>query len=382
MINILYIVLKSFKKHFFRNIIAMIFVMLSVMMMNISFSHYMNEIYLNNLVKSSGLEGFYYISPISKSYADKTKTVNYITEKVEEMKAKGEIEGCYYLENGNAPIKHGSAAERANFVFCGSDLLMDIKYPLSKGTWFDEYDNKNSGLVPVAISYDLSYKFKIGEEFDLLGKRYVIIGVLERNSQVLTSGAGGTGLNLSSVFDNSANTVIVCGDGPFNMVDNIIVKGGLSGGENFDALNNIAHVVSFDELSKRYSEDNKELLTMQTTIFMLMLLVGIISTSSNNFLLSIINRKKYSVYYLCGMEWKTAAVISFVEAAVKLIIPAIAGYILFLIYCGQNQYNALMINGANILFTVVFLIVMFLLTSLKPLLDISRVSPVKIISEV
>ena len=381
MINTLFIVLKHFKKHIFRNLIAMVFVTLSIMIINISFSNYMNEKYLNELVKRSGLESFFYVSPIKKQYVNPDKAANFISEKIKEMKSDGEIDNYYCISKGNAPVHPSNNSDRLDFVFCGSDLLKDIRYPLSSGTWFDKYDSSN-GLIPTVISYDLSRKFKIGEKFELFGLQYVIIGVLEGNSQVLGAGVNGNGLNLSDVFTNCSNAVIVCGDAPFNIVDNIVVKPNLSSNVDFASLKNIANVTSFDDLAKRYSEENKELLIMQTTVFMLIFLVSLISTSSNNFLSAVINRKNYSVYYMCGMKWKTAIIVSAVEGAIKLLIPATAGYILFLSYCEQNQYRALTVNVANIWFTALFLIVIFLLTSIKPLLDISRTSPVKLISEI
>lgn len=382
MMNTLFIVFKNFKKQIIRYIIAMIFVALSVYMMNISLSRYIHEQYLNNLVGSSGLDGFYYISPISKRQVRDLQIIDYVSGRTEEMKTSGKVENYYRISGGNVPVNSSGGSNRLDFVFCGSDLLKDIRYPLSKGTWFDKYENNDGTPTPVVISYDLALKYKVGEEFDALGERYVIIGVLERNAQVLGSGAGGSGLNLSSVFDNAANTVIVCGDSPYEIVDNIIVRAPSLNQQDFNFLKNIANVISFDELSKRYTKENKSLLTMQTTILMLMLLISVISISSNNLLAVIINRKKYSVYYMCGMEWKTAVTISFIEAVIKLVLPAVVGYIVFLLYCEQNQYSSLRVNEINILFTVLLLVIIFLLTSLKPLFDIKRTSPVKIISEI
>lgn len=393
----------NLKKDALHNIIMIVFVALSVFFMDITLSEIMHMNYINNAVKSCGLyEEYIYAEPPSKHLVgdgmELTKSLwDYEMETLERFKEDGVIEAWYMMDRTNEPItdsvnSDGEWWDRAKCYYYPRELANEMSFPLSRGKWFDKY-NEEDGIPPVIVGSDFARRFKVGEVVSLYRsslkeyRDYRVIGVLRRNTMLLRLGAGGSGMDLNSCFesgDECNGSIIFCED----EINDPYARGGVIinvSEENkqtvFDELADIGYMFSFKELSDTAEYNNRTLTEMQSVIFILMMIVCIAGVSSGNLLSTIACKKKYAVYFMCGMEWRTGMLITLAESVIKLVIPAGIGYAMFLDWYGKNGFESMRLTEANVIVTVLFVGLIFLLTSLMPLLDIKKTAPVKIITE-
>lgn len=397
------IIFSNLKKDALHNIIMIVFVALSVFFMDITLSEFMHMNYINNAVKSCGLyEEYIYAEPPSKHLVgdgmELTASLwDYEKETLERFKKDGVIEAWYSMDRtGELLSDHqnseGNYDDRMTAYHYPRELLNEMSFPLSRGKWFDKYES-DDGIPPIIVGSDLARRFKVGEIVSLYrssfkGYRdYRVIGVLRRNTMLLSLGAGGSGMDLNSCFDagdKCNGSIIFCEDeinDPFARGGVIIKVSEENRQAVFDELADIGYMFSFKELSDTAEYNNRNLTEMQSVIFILMMIVCITGVSSGNLLSTIACKKKYAVYFMCGMEWRTGMLISLAESVIKLVIPAGIGYAMFLDWYGKNGFESMRLTEANVIVTVLFVGLIFLLTSLMPLLDIKKTAPVKIITE-
>lgn len=390
------IIAKNIRQAPARNIILTVFVGISIFLMNISLSRFMHREYINSLVRDCGLyDNYMYSTPPDKSayYADngsdnernlRDSAIEFISQQLESLKNEGKVEAYYGSEIFNAPIS-ADINDRATFIFYPKELVSDIKFPVSSGKWFgNSIDNE---CIPIVIGSDLSSRFKIGDivTFPFLNKSAAVIGKLERNALVLTIGAGGSGVDLNDTFSSGNNAVIVCAnaDKISSEIGGTIIKAAPQYHKDvMKSIADVSYTFTFEDLSERAYESNKLLTEMQTVVFVLMMIVCVAGVSSGNLMETINCRKRYAIYFLCGMDWSICVRITLIENLIKLIIPSALGYWGFLKWCGGQNFYALRITDLNIFITIILIAAVYFLTALKPLFDIKRTSPVKIITEV
>ena len=378
------IILGNFKKDLLNNIIMIIFVTLSVFFMDLSLSEFMHCNYINNLIKDCGLyEDFLFVAPPMKwggfDYEEKRNRVfEYIETELDNMKTQGTVESWSNLES------------LGKYSFYPSELLKSIRFNVSKGIWFDKYDfdgNSDSGLTPVVVGSHLAGQYKVGDvvTFDIIKGECVVIGVLERNSLVLAPFGNGTDMDLEMCFTLGDDRILLA-DGELlerysrHYTAGIVVRASAENQRQvLDKFGDVSGAFTFKQMADNSYEQNRGLSEMQSIIFVLMMVVCIAGVSSANLLGTIASKKKYAVYFLCGMDWKTGVITTLTESVLKLAIPGAVGYAMFIHWCIGQDYELLRVTVANVILTVVFLAAIFLLTSLMPLLDIKRTSPVKII---
>ncbi len=394
MLKGLKIMAANFRKDIIHNLAMLMFAALSVFFMNLSLSEFMHQNYINNYVKECGLyENYMYLTYPDKAVFDEHENRGEIWAKelslLDKLKSDGIIENWYLSTRVHCPLtdkqnSDGEYTDRAEVYSYPRELAADMRFPVSKGIRFDKYDFSGE-VTPVIVGSDLKRRFKVGEKFSLYNsdKEYLVIGVLERNAMLLVQGAGGNGMDLNSVFEVENNAIIEAVEeiDPRFSQSSALIKTENSG-EVFKALGDISYTFTFKELAESAYESNRFLTEMQTTLFVLMMVVCVAGVSSGNLLAAVSGKKQYAVYFMCGMEWRSALWITFSESVIKLILPAAVGYGMFMDWCVKRDYWQLRVTSANAIITIVFLAAVFLMTSLLPLLDIKRTSPVKIISEI
>ena len=387
------IILGNIKNNLLRSIIGVVIVGISIFLLNVTLSRFMYQEYINSLVRNCGLYNDYmYAAPPDKdvyfqsdnSTDLKAAALDYIHDNLGELRAEGIITDFYSATSFNGPITDDSD-ERAYYLLYPKDFLCDIKFPTAEGVWFDKYDYDDNA-IPVVIGSDLEAKYTIGGKYKFRGidTEVKIIGVLDKNAMVLRCGAGGNGIDLNSVFRNGNDVIIACADNiktPIKTGATIIKVSEQYQQNVLNCISDIVYTFSFKELSDIAYENNKLITEMQFVVFALMIVVCITGVSSNNLLETIRCKKKYAIYFMCGMDWKCCIRISFIEGLINLIVPTILGYVAFFMWCEKQQFYALRITNVNVLLTILFIICIFVLTSLGPILDIKNTSPVKIISE-
>lgn len=397
------IMFSNLKKDALHNIIMIVFVALSVFFMDITLSEFMHMNYINNAIKNCGLyEEYIYAEPPSKRVGGDSAELRQSLwsdekETLERFKSDGVIEGWYMMDQTGEPISdrvnsEGDWYDRAECYYYPRELVQEMRFPLSKGKWFDKYDYDDD-IPPIIVGSDLAHRFKVGKVVSLYRsafkeyREYRVIGVLRRNTMLLSLGAGGSGMDLNSCFDagdECNRAIIFCEDeidDPYSRGGVIIKVSEENKQKVFDELADIGYMFTFKELSDAAEYNNRTLTEMQSVIFILMMIVCIAGVSSGNLLSTIACKKKYAVYFMCGMEWRTGVLITLAESVVKLVVPAGIGYAMFLDWYNKNGYQTMRLTEANIIITALFVGLIFLLTSLMPLLDIKKTAPVKIITE-
>ena len=378
------IILNNFKKDALNNIIMIIFVALSVFFMDLSLSEFMHWNYINNLIRDCGMyEDYVFVSPPMKwdgldyrEYRD--RVFEYIETELDKMKAQSTVEDWSKL---------GSVGE---YRFYSGELVKSLHFAVSKGIWFDKYDfdgNRDSGLTPVVVGSKLANQYKVGDmvTFDIIKGECVVIGVLERSSLVLSAGGYGTDMDLELCFDLSDDLILLAGGELLEKYGDpytcgFAVKAAPENQQTvLDTFGDVSGAFTFKYMADSSYEQNLGLTVMQSMIFVLMAVVCIAGVSSGNLLATIASKKKYAVYFLCGMNWKTGVMTTLLESVLKMALPGAVGYAMFMRWCVKQDYYLLRVTSVNVYVTVAFLAVIFLLTSLMPLLSIKRTSPVKII---
>ncbi len=204
MLKGLKIIAANFRKDMIHNLAMLVFVALSVFFMNLSLSEFMHQNYINNYVKERGLyEDYMYLTYSNKAAFDEPEKSREIWAKelslLDKLKSDGIIENWYLSTRVSTPItdkqnSDGEYIDRAEVYSYPRELAADLRFPISKGIWFDKYDFFGE-VTPVVVGSDLKRRFKVGEKFSLYNsdKEYLVIGVLERNAMLLVQGAGGNG---------------------------------------------------------------------------------------------------------------------------------------------------------------------------------------------
>lgn len=401
------IIFGNIKKDALHNIVMMAFVGVAIFIMEIALSRFRFQEYTNDLVKDCGMyDNYMYVSTIFKDAYDKEHkdgeaydpytsksylAYENLADQIEQLKAEGIIEACYSRDYFGAPITEDDIDDRGQFLIFPRGLAEDVAFPLSRGAWFSEY-KQNDGALPVIIGSDFAGRFHIGDRIMLpvFSQKFhksmygecVVIGVLERNAMILNGGGSSTDMDTNFLFGSGNDTFIACVDESELSEDfrGYYVKVAPENRQTvMERIGDLSMTFTFAEMSDRAYENNRLMTEMVTALFVIMMLVCAAGVSSGNLLATISCKKRYAVYFLCGMEWKTGFLVSLIESVIKLVLPAAVGYIAFMRFCVKNQFGEMRVGTINFVVMAAFLLIIFLLTSLKPLSDIKRTSPVGII---
>lgn len=401
------IIFGNIKRDALHNIVMMAFVGVAIFIMEIALSRFRFQEYTNDLVKDCGMyDNYMYVSTIFKDAYDKEHkdgeaydpytsksylAYENLADRIEQLKAEGIIEACYSRDYFGAPITEDDIDDRGQFLIFPRGLTEDVSFPLSRGKWFSEYDQIDSA-VPVVIGSNFAGRLHIGDRIMLpvFSQKFhksmygecVVIGVLERNAMILNGGGSSTDMDTNFLFGSGNDTFIACVDESELSEDfrGYYVKVAPENQQTvMERIGDLSMTFTFAEMSDRAYENNRLTTEMVTALFVIMMLVCAAGVSSGNLLATISCKKRYAIYFLCGMEWKTGFFVSLIESVIKLVLPAVVGYIAFMRFCEKNEFGEMRVGAINFVVMAAFLLIIFLLTSLKPLSDIKRTSPVGII---
>lgn len=386
-VNLLWLEMKNYRRHFLRNVVMSCFVVLAVFLLNLFASNFRYCEYLNNLVKNVGLyDNYLYVgSPYkaafidSEDYDEKLVTT-YVLEELERLKQEGDIESY-------ARVAIYGTGDGGSCVETTVELLQSLSYPVERGRWFSEKDYDYGGAVPVVIGSDLAGKYKIGETFfcSSVGGDAVVIGVLKKNTKFLMRNVSGNGIDLNSI-SRSCDDLMVIGtwnDDVFTSVCPIFVR--LTSMDHadavFNAIGDIVDTFSFQDLADRAYSDNLYLVRMQGILAFLAVMVCITCIGCGNMLVSSDNRNSQAIYHLCGMGEKMGKALVVADCIVRLYIPAIIGVLVFYRYCAEMDFYTMYVDFWNGFVTMLIMTIAMIFTSIRPLIKVMTVSPVDIIQE-
>lgn len=383
LLKLLKITSKRLKQNFFRNIIIIIFVMTAVFFMNISLSTLRHCIYQNTLAHSSGLYDSYMYAglPSKQAYYNNNgtdmfqKADEYIRLSLSKAKKEGRINDYFPIDESLVSLK-GISDTQVRIFSADYDLLKNLSFPVAKGKWFDKYPYSAEGddPVPIVVGYNLKSTYHVGQITSIgsSDENYIVIGILKLNTLFLESGAGGSGIDLNSVTQPADNMIIIAKESEYAHHSSFIIELPDENQEDSEktVLNEISDVTgtfSFQYLADKAYRDNIFGIQMHITMSILTLLICITGMECTNLLSFVREKRKLSVYFLCGMNKSAGILTSLLEGMLKLYIPAAVGYNIFILYCRRNAFNGLYVDFINIILTEVVITLIFIGTLVKTL---------------
>ncbi len=383
-INILWFEGINYRRHFIRNVLMSLLVILAVFILNFFASNLRYCEYLNNLVKSVGLYGDYMYVGIPVTYSDlngknsdEAAVSQYISEELAALKQEGYIEDFSKMQYAGDCVK------------ASVELLKDLSYIVERGRWFSEEDcvMGEDGIVPVVIGSNLAKEYRVGDTFycsetDSMAR---VIGVLKKNTFFLIGNVGGNGISLSdfSVYSDDLTVIGTFSEDEYMSNSPFFVK--LSSPEYedvvFEAIADIVDTFSFREMADRAYNENIYIARINGTLAFMAIVVCVTCVACGNMLASSDNRRCQAVYNLCGMEEKTANTLVVVDAVLKVFISAIIGVIVFYRYCGSRSIGSIYLDVWNGVVTMAAMAIVIVFTSVMPVMKLMKVSPVSIIGE-
>lgn len=389
------IIFGNFKRDMVGNIVTLIFVTLSVFLMNLSLSEFSHLRYSNNFIRECGLyDDYIYIAPPFKKVSQ-NDAMRYVSERLAVLQEEGVIKTMFAAVSYSAPREQGNwEGDRWKVTIYPRTLTDNLAFPTSRGHWF-RADDFNGDFLPIILGANFSARYRLGDVFtlpiitgadDYTPNRYEecrVVGFLKRGTKILRSGGSGSDMSTDQVFVNADDQIIIAVDEPVvPSLPGYCVKVSAENAQRLiDEIFDIAPSFTFKAMADEAYEQNRLLTAMQSTVFFLMMIVCVTGVSSGNLLGAASCKKRYAVYFMCGMPWKQGIRVTVTESVIKLIVPSAVGYAMFLDWCGKHAFDNTRVTELNVIVTVLFLTVVFLATSLLPLLDIGRTAPVKIITE-
>lgn len=260
-------------------------------------------------------------------------------------------------------------------AFILSDDMVNIKYPLSQGRWFDN-ENLSSQQTQVILGGDIAKLHKVNETITLYklevideSMQYVpveakVIGKMREPAFAVNlhfSSSQPEYINLFEPYQNliltNDQTLISSGDIRYPLMSLLVftdgntdiakVKGGLREfGQPFD----------FNEVDKIYRDGISHKLANKlptTGIMILGILFGVIGIT---YLGIYQNMKTLSVYYLYGMSRKESAFLNALLIAAMLSISLLCSILLYFIPSVQDYlFRRAMLGLYNLIFCFIFI---------------------------
>lgn len=378
-----HIIIKNICRSKLRNFIMVLFIVAAVFFMNLSLASFRYGNELNEFARTSGLyDSFMFVGmPAKQVYFEYSgekdlfvEANKYVADELEQLKAKEVIADFSRSCQIGASIGEDMNVE-AEFFFMRSDLLEKLSMQVAEGKWFDSCfpDNQKEDLVPVVIGDNLKCIYQTGDIFEenTFDIKCIVIGVLRHGARFLDAGVGGSGTDLNHATQIADNLVIVAKEyvqGKSSFAIRLPEKNkAISEQMVLEKTADISDTFSFRYLTDQANKGNIYQMQMQTTLAVLALLICIAGTACGNLLSFVQGKKRQAVYFLCGMKPKMGVVCMALENLLKLYLPALAGLIVFFVYCRERDYYGLSAGVYNILLTGVIITVIFAISVVRPL---------------
>ena len=349
---------------------------------------------LRHIVRSSGIENYVYFCPHFLQYGNEEilKEVDEMLLTLSEIKSSNKIRTIFGKK---------LTSEDEGFTNCyvgDSAFLERVQLPLSNGTWFDDYSNENN-LLPIIISPSLKKEFRLNKIYDLLlssvydtrNIKVKVIGILKKPSYVLSF----SGNSLEGAIRQEDDVIIFPYNDAIATMQNILSSSevALLPNEDFsfsdDSLERLNEKVSeygevktFGKMLDEYEENNKDIMYFMLSFGIIIFAIALAGIGGNNVLSLISNEKNYALYFMHGATWKKCISISLIKDSISLILPIILSTgIICLLGKTSDELNIYVqpVQPVHIIISLAFCLLIFIVTSLIPILKFYKTSPISLI---
>jgi len=378
--TLMYLILSKFRSNLFIRILVFILIGYTVFTLNFTISRwYYNTSLVRGLTQLGIEDTLLYVEPREKQ-AGESPAYDYCFEKLEGLAGvRGLVRNTLFGGGGDGSF----TAE--NMLITSSIYTSAIKLPMYKGQWFGTMDMLN-GTIPCVISYNLRGKYTIGEMYEYMGYTVRIIGIAAKGAYLPTNQSGGTMLNLNDILDRDNSFFIIQNDNDEFHLDvcySIVLESGADVNivveQCRNVLHNVANVFTYTELLERSADYNNEIIHMQGLIFAVMSILSLIGAGTCNLLLTLSDKRIFSIYYVNGFSWESSLVLTVFQNIFFLILPTMLGltvYNIMLVFMHDNNIASSMWNWA---ISGGFLLLLFILTSTLPIITLRKSSPLNTI---
>lgn len=403
--------LKLFIKKPFLNIIIILQISVTIVLTNLIIGIYneFNEAF--TLTKNFPARTTCFVMPDFS--ADREEEIQELLNKYkDEITAEPPLYRAFYMENNSTDDNENLSFMTVGYGEKTSDYF---RIPLKEGCWFTEAESEecvpcvvqgeyNVGdIIRLPIVYEPVRIFKkpITEEEALQNGQntklepvhvnFKVVGVLQDKYRILTFSESSNNLTLDRLFHVSTDRPALL----FNQKDlskfnvpivfdssrNFILYTKTDDPEKMrqitNEFRNIAWAIPFEnayEASKEELSSNiKDIMPFAVSV----LLIGLVSSVCIIFLNAYNHIRVFSIYYICGMNWKNGFMIIFSYVMCLLLSAAaiIAGFILI---SGEDlNSKQFIINNWNIIFTAALFVLFAVITLSAPYFLLKKAQPLK-----
>jgi ABC-type antimicrobial peptide transport system permease subunit len=364
-------------------------------MLNVSISMAMNGSLLDKVVNKSGLNESicFEINPrftgTDLSFSKTSKTIEKELTSLKGLNGYGSVmtSSVYLPYNSDIP---------SPVILTSKYLLERISMPISEGEWFNKSNILNEEL-PIVVGNNLANKYPIGTKYiiNVNNKneprtcKVRVIGILKEPSYVVAS------IPIGSVYNiiKDPNAIII----PYakNIFREDII--GWTGGAFLfpdkntnieDALlkwktsiSNIGTLTSYTDTYKAYEKSLNPDKYLYMTLGFIVLILALGGIGGNNVLSMINQEKEFAIYFLCGMKWGMCLLMTLAKDLFIITVPAFISYVLMAVLQNTKLGRDMLPGNSQTLTAILICVLIFIITSLGPLIRLYRKNPVTIIRE-
>ncbi len=390
-IKSLYMILKNINLNKVKYIIAMFQILLVILIFNFVLGMLQNTRYLSTFYDNSELDRAIYAAAerIPGLAIDMESTIKKVSDVTSVNKNDfGLIANIRFSFKDNDENLRGLAYNQK--------LMRSINYSLAEGNKFEK-SRTDKNNIPVIITSELSSEYSLGDiiKVNLYSKEgnkiidnLEVIGILETRSNPMVFTRGGTRVSFQSLFSSDFDTVIMpmesLNDVNYSIhrgflmfvEDNLDYSGTITRWKN--DLNDIVNIFKVEDTLMYHQEEIRETVILFFSFLILLFFFALSGLGGNNALVLINQQKEYGIYFACGLHWRGCVFMHIIQSLVIFIIPTtIAAIIIKYSRIFAEDYIILSIN--NFIYSLLLIAVIFILTSIDPIMTLARKSPVSII---
>lgn len=279
--------------------------------------------------------------------------------------------------------------ETINCLCYRNDAFKNCVPQLYKG----KYPNNKNDCI---ISYDLFRKLKcdVGDSVNLFDNdrnKYCmnISGVLSREALMISTSVSGSDLTLKAVFCEPDSSVIFFDfpealNGHQPKVNKC--RSGLAEVSCDSTLSEVKKAMinsdmsafTFAEMEEYEREENKDIILSFVMLSVVLIVVGVVGIGVNNFLVLKVNKRKFGIYYTCGMSQTDCFLILILRNLITIAISSILSFFIVSLLRVIDYISELAVSNNYILIFTGFSAVILALSSVPLYFEIKRNDPIEL----
>lgn len=374
--SLIYLMLSKSRSNLFIRLLVFVLIAYTVFTLNFTVARWYYDTTLTRALARLGIEDtLLYVEPREETAA----TFEYCKEKAQDVDGvRGLVRNGLFGGESNM----GNDFSADNYLIASPLYTEGLVMPMAQGEWFSD---TSKDVLECIVSYDFLDRYTIGEVYEFAGKPVRIVGITAKDVPLPTNQSGGTELNLNGMLRLGESFVIVQDmDGlQTDVCFSIVLDQDANPDEVAErcriALRNVANVFTYGDLLERSANSNGEVIRLQGLIFIVMAILSLIGAGTCNLLLTLSDRRIFAIYYANGFSWESGLLLTAFQNVFSLLLPVMLGMVVFYIAMIFMHAENITISMWNWSVSGAFLLILFVLTSILPILTLRKSSPLNTI---